>query len=337
MVHISSLSDTPQLQNPKNIEFEVNIVWNFDKNNKRILVLLPPIISQEPNLLLQYPHLLKEIRETLLKLTSMNQTYIIITIPISKSIDIYQLEDICNLEVKSINSLEQLKEPEFIKVISNELLYYIPYNESWFVENKIIDYIDTIIEEYPNQFSNSSKLDVIQGIHYITQISSCIRISALNILNNSFNYIDWIIILGKLTSEEISLWKKLIQYMMDNDVLATIYIIDTELYEILNVIKMSVNKPVINIRKRINKNTIDNIWLNISNHTSNTYTFIAGRFNFTNDVNTQWHLNCEKNIKNTFYDIYSFDTLQLNNLQKYPNVIWYPENLIKCISNDESS
>lgn len=338
MVFSSSVSDTPNVPPP--VDFEVNVIWNFDKSNNRILVLLPPLISHQSKLFLHYTHLLKELRQTLLKLTSMNQTFIIITIPSERAtIDIYQLEDICNLEVKPIHSLEQFNEPQFLDVISNEVLYYLPYNKSWFQENIITKYIDTVVEEYTNPFWNSTTLDIIQGIHFITQMSSCIRISALNIINNSFNEIDWIIVLGKLTPDEMTIWKELIKSMMDDDALATIYIIDAELYEIINLVKMSFNKPTLNIRKKINQNTIQNMWLNISTHSLSTYTFVAGRFNLTDEVEKEWHSYSEKPLhsKNAFYDIYAFDTLHLNHLQKPTNVIWYPETLLNGLSNDESS
>jgi hypothetical protein len=343
-----SPSHTPPNDDIPKSKISFKVVWSFPYQKKRVLVILPPVLIEAYSVLKRNPSLLQHFLHTLQSICAGEQQYIVIAFPYYDTIDPYDLEELIGFEVRPLDTLEMLYDSEFKPHIQSNVLYYLPFDDSWYQSNVLCDYFDHIIREIDLPYDWSMPLleyekekdenSLIDGNNYVQERVHQIRLQRTIVFSQipmmKMTDLDLVIVIGYIEDYEIESIKQSLYNLMKKETLYTLYLCHSNLDELYDfVLDNEPRIPNVYLKNSISKQTVRLMWENFENYNeSHTFFIFLGHFDLSSESRFLWNDYAKKHLFNSLYDIYAFDSLRMQRVKGDVLTTFFPIPLLEHIS-----
>jgi hypothetical protein len=313
----SSEVTSPRETIPK-LSFKV--IWNFPNKNKRVLVLLPYLLIEDYHLLKQNPILMKNFLNTIQSISGGEQQHIVITFPwYYEEFNVYDLEELLELEVRPLDSLETLNDPEFKPTLQSNILYYLPFDEEWFQPTLLMDYFDHVVREEYTEWEDWEDLDLVDGNQVVCEKINRVRLQQTMIFTEipvlKMGDLDLVIVLGYMG--ETFWFKNILHTLMKKETILTLYLCDSNLDDLYDfALDNDPRVPNVYFKTALSKNSLRIMWETFEKYNqSHTFFIFLGEFDLCSESRFLWHELAKSHFHHSIYDMYAYHSLDLQRLK----------------------
>lgn len=313
-----SPSLTPPREPVPKLSFKV--IWNFPNKKKRILLLLPYLLIENYHLLKQNPVLIKNFLHTLQSVVDGEQQHIVITFPwYYEEFNIYDLEELLELEVRPLDSLETLDNLEFKPTIQSNVLYCLPFNDNWFQPTILVDYFDHVIREDYTEFENGEDIDLIDGNQLVCEKINRVRLQQTMIFTEipviKMGDLDIVLVLGYIG--ETYWFKNILDTLMKKESILTLYLCDPTLEDLYDfALDNDPRVPNVYFKTTLSKNSLRIMWETFEKYNqSHTFFIFLGEFDLCSETRFLWHELAKSHFHHSIYDMFAYHSLDLKRIK----------------------
>lgn len=326
------------------------VIWNFPHKKKRTLILLPPLFIEAYTLFKRNQKLREYFNHTLQSICTAEQKYMVIAFPESyDEIDAYHLEELFDLEVRPLDSIHDLENEEFKQSLQPNILYHLPYDESWF-QPKILSqyydhviqeaYISTPLEEILHEFeTEKGDQSLIHGNQYVQEKLHQIRLQRTFVFSRlpmmKMVDLDLVFVIGYIPSDRIEWLDSILYHLAQKESIYTIYLCDGELEPLYDrIVEYELRVPNVYLKNYMPKQSVRLMWDTFENYNqSHTFLIFLGQFDVSKESQIIWREYAKDHLHHSIYDIYAYDSLELRRVKGEVLTTCYPFELLEKLGS----